>query len=252
MGALHAAHLSLIKKAQRECDRIITSIFVNPAQFGPREDFKHYPRPLQTDTSLCRASHVDALFLPSQSSIYPTGYKTYIEVQDLSAPLCGRFRPGHFRGVATVVHRLLSIVCPDRLYLGEKDFQQLCILRRMARDMGHSVRIVACKTLRESDGLALSSRNAYLSPRERSYAPQLYNALCAGKCEAQRRGATPASVRACMRREIRTFSHIRIDYMEIVDAHTLKPPSRLKGAMRLLGAIHIGQTRLIDNIPLRM
>lgn len=249
MGALHAAHRSLLRRARRENDRLVVSVFVNPAQFGPKEDFARYPRPFRRDAAACRAERTDALYHPAPGAIYPPGYGSFVEVPGLGAPLCGRFRPGHFRGVATVVLKLLESVRPDRLYLGEKDYQQLLVLRRMARDLGLPVRVVGCPTIRASDGLALSSRNAYLSPEERARAPRLYGALRAGAAEAKRRGATPASVRRRMRRAL-GIPGARVDYLEIVDAESLARPARLKGKLRLLGAVRIGNTRLIDNLGL--
>ncbi|MBI5243951.1 MAG: pantoate--beta-alanine ligase [Elusimicrobia bacterium] len=252
MGALHQGHLSLMRRARRENRRVVASVFVNKLQFGPNEDFARYPRPFARDRGLCASAGADALYRPGAASMYPRGFRTHAEVEGLSELLCGRFRPGHFRGVATIVLKLLLQVRPDRLYLGEKDFQQLMVLRRMIQDMDLGVRVVACRTIREPDGLALSSRNAYLSPEERAHAPRLFRALLAGAAAARRRGATPALVRRAMLREIRGIPGVRIDYLLAVDPGTLLEPAAmggLRGVLRLVGAIRIGRTRLIDNIP---
>ncbi len=249
MGALHRAHMSLVERARRECDRVIVSVFVNPTQFGPSEDFTRYPRPFSRDAALCRDAGVDYLYHPRATAMYPSGFQTRVEVPELAAPLEGRFRPGHFSGVATVVLKLLQQTRPDRLYLGEKDFQQLAVIRRMVRDLDLNTRVVGCRTVRERDGLALSSRNVYLNDDERRRAPLLNAALHAGAKAARRRGTQPADVRAAMRRALKPM-RARIDYLEIVDAESLKRPQRLRGRLRLLGAVHLGNTRLIDNIGL--
>ncbi len=247
MGALHRGHRSLIERARRENDRVLVSVFVNPTQFGPREDFKKYPRPFARDAGACRKAGADILFHPSAAALDPAGVSTAVEVGAVAEPLEGKRRPGHFRGVATVVLKLLEIVRPDRMYLGEKDFQQLQVVRRMVADLGIAVKVVGCPTARERGGLALSSRNAYLSPAGRSRARRLYAALRAGAREARRRGANPASVRRAMRSAARG---LRVDYLEVADAGTLLRPQRLRGRLRLLGAVRVGKTRLIDNIPL--
>jgi pantoate--beta-alanine ligase len=249
MGALHPAHMSLVARAKRECQRVIVSVFVNPTQFAPHEDFSKYPRPFKQDAALCRQAGVDVLYHPSPTAMYPQGFQSTIEVPRVAAPLEGRFRPGHFSGVATVVLKLLNQVTPHRLYLGEKDFQQLAVIRRMVTDLDLDVRVVGCKTIREADGLALSSRNAYLSPAQRARAPFLQQALRHGAIAARKPRATPATVRAAMRQAIRPMQG-RLDYLEIVEADTLVRPKRLRGRLRLLGAVHLGNTRLIDNIPL--
>lgn len=250
MGALHAAHARLIRRARRENARVVVSVFVNPIQFGPGEDFARYPRPLRRDAALCRREGVDALYLPAPSSMYPPGFDSAVEVRGLSEPLCGAFRPGHFRGVATVVLKLLLQTRPRRLYLGEKDFQQLAVVRRMVRDLDLPVRVVGCPTVREKDGLAFSSRNAYLSPRERSWAPRLYRALRLGARAAGKPGASRGRVLAAMRSEVRRIPGVRVDYLELADEGTLRPARALRGRLRLLGAVRVGRTRLIDNIPL--
>lgn len=252
MGALHAAHLSLIKRARLQCDRVIVSIFVNPKQFGPGEDLDRYPRPFRQDAAHCRSAGVSALYHPRTETMYPEGFATTMTVAGLTDVLCGRSRPGHFAGVATVVLKLLTAARPDRLYLGEKDFQQLVVVRRMVRDMDLGIRVVGCPTVREKDGLALSSRNANLSSRQRSLAPRLHRALRLGAASGRRRGRTPAQVRAVMRNALRAIPGLKIDYLEIVNAKTLRRPARLKGPMRLMGAVLFGKTRIIDNIAFTM
>lgn len=249
MGALHRGHLSLIERSLRENDRTIVSIFVNPLQFGPKEDLSRYPRPVAKDHRLCRRAGVTALYRPTAVSMYPPGFATRVEVRGLSAHLCGPFRPGHFEGVATVVLKLFEAVGPHRAYFGEKDFQQLTILRRMTTDLNLPLRIVPCPTVRESDGLALSSRNAYLDPAERAAAPTLHEALALGATLCRKRGARPASVRRAMLAKVRTIPGVRVDYIEIVDPRTLESVRRLRGPLRIAAAIRIGKTRLIDNVP---
>ena len=252
MGALHAGHLSIIQRARLECDRVIVSLFVNPKQFSPREDLKRYPRPFRKDADLCRSARVSALYHPRAETMYPEGFATQVTVVGLTDVLCGRFRPGHFSGVATVVLKLLAAARPHRLYLGEKDFQQLVVVRRMVRDMDLGIRVVGCPTVREKDGLALSSRNAYLSPRQRSLAPRLHRALRLGARSGQRRGATPAQVRAVMRKALAGSPGLNIDYLEVVHADSLRRPVSLNGRMRLMGAVLLGEIRIIDNIAFTM
>jgi pantoate--beta-alanine ligase len=250
MGALHEAHLSLVRRAKKENDRVVVSIFVNPIQFGPNEDLSKYPRPFAKDASLCREEKVDALFHPSVAAMYPPGARTAVEVKGWSNLYCGASRPGHFRGVATVVAKLLGQVGPDALYLGEKDYQQLVILKRMVKDLDIGVRVVGCPIVRESDGLALSSRNAYLTPEQRKAAPLFRAALRKGAAAAKRRGASPHSVRAAVRSSLLKIPGSRIDYVAVADAATLEPAKALKGRLRLLGAIFLGNTRLIDNLAI--
>ncbi|MBI4347518.1 MAG: pantoate--beta-alanine ligase, partial [Elusimicrobia bacterium] len=196
MGALHEGHRSLIRRARRENGKVVVSIFVNPLQFGPAEDYTRYPRPFYQDRRLCEAAFVDAVYRPDPGAMYPDGFCTTVSVAGLSELLDGEFRPGHFNGVTTVVLKLLEQTRPDRAYFGEKDFQQLTIVSRMARDLDLGPRIVPCPTVRERDGLALSSRNVYLSPQERSVAPKFPEGLRAGAAAAVRRGAKPKDVLA--------------------------------------------------------
>lgn len=249
MGALHAAHMSLIERARRENDRVVVSVFVNPKQFGPNEDLSRYPRPFAADAALCRGARVHALYHPAPEAMYPAGFSTHAEVEGLSDLHCGASRPGHFRGVATVVLKLLNQVAPDRLYLGEKDFQQLTVVRRMVADLDLPVKVVGCALVRADDGLALSSRNAYLSPAERAAAPALHRALQEGAKEAARRGATPDSVERAARASLARTPAFRLDYLTLIDERTLARPDSLSGPLRLVTASYIGNTRLIDNLP---
>lgn len=250
MGALHQGHASLIKRARRECDKVIVSIFVNPAQFGPKEDLSRYPRPFAADSRLCASLGVDILYHPSVKEVYPDGFGTLVEPPArLAEVLCGKFRPGHFKGVATVVLKLFETVRPDRAYFGEKDYQQLTIIRKMVSDLDLAVEVVGCPTVRERDGLALSSRNAYLSPDERAASPLLYQALDAGRRLAESGRAARAGVERLVKRQIRRIPGSRLDYASLVDAATLAPARRLSGRLRLLAAVRVGRTRLIDNLP---
>lgn len=245
MGALHEGHAALIRRARRETDRVVVSIFVNPLQFGPKEDFKKYPRTLAGDRALCRGLGVDAVYTPSSQAMYPEGFGTAVMVRGLPDVLDGKFRPGHFQGVATVVLKLFEAVGPDSAYFGEKDFQQLAVIRRMAEDLNLPVQVVGCPTVREKDGLALSSRNRYLSPEERGLAPLFHASLV----EAARRARSPKELAALASRGIRRIPSVKIDYVAVVDAETLLPAKVLRGELRVLAAIRLGKTRLIDNIP---
>ncbi len=249
MGALHAGHRSLIRAARLACDAVVVSIFVNPTQFGPTEDFARYPRPFSKDARLCRVEGVDVLFAPSPSAMYPEGFQTEVHVPRVSARWEGAVRPRHFSGVATVVTKLLSIVRPEVAYFGQKDFQQAALVRRMVADLNLAAKVVVRPTVRERDGLALSSRNAYLSPAQRKAAPVLYRALRAG-ARAIREGApTPRAVQAVMRRVCRSEPGVSVDYLAVCDPRTLEPLSGLGlRTTALLGAIQIGTIRLIDNL----
>ena len=248
MGALHAGHVALVERARRECSNVIASIFVNPKQFGPTEDFAKYPRTLESDSEKLSAAGVDALFLPDAAEIYPAGYRTYVSVEGLSERLEGRSRPGHFRGVATVVMKLLEIVQPDFAYFGRKDAQQVRIISQMARDLNLDTEIVVCPIVREADGLALSSRNAYLNAEERRAAAVLHRALQTA------RGELAAGVRDALRLQtvLRTVLEAEplagVDYAEIVDADTFEPVTRIARPSYALLAVFVGKTRLIDNL----
>lgn len=251
MGALHAGHLSLIRRARRESERVVVSVFVNPLQFGPHEDYLRYPRPFYQDRHLCETAHVDALFRPSPEAMVPEECVTSVTVEGLSELLCGGARPGHFKGVATVVLKLLHLIQPDRAYFGEKDFQQVVIIERMAADLNLQVEIVRCPTVRERDGLALSSRNAYLSPGQRSQARLVYQALRLAEELASRKGAGVEGILRAARRVVAKIPKVRIDYLRIVQAHTLQDAQALRGELRVVAAVWMGQTRLIDNIALK-
>lgn len=250
MGALHRGHLSLIQRSRRENDRTVVSIFVNPIQFGPSEDFQRYPRPVAKDNKLCREAGVDILYRPSVHEMYPEGFCTRVEVQGLADGLCGRSRPGHFEGVTTVVFKLLNAVQADRAYFGEKDYQQLIVLQQMARDLNLPVQVIGCPIIREPDGLALSSRNAYLKLAERRHAPLLHKALALGAAMGRNHRGSIANIRRATMNSLKTIPKVRIEYVEIVDAATLRPARKLGGRLRIAAAIRIGRTRLIDNIAL--
>jgi len=249
MGALHAGHAALVERAARECDRVVVSVFVNPLQFGPDEDYGRYPRALPADRKLVAAAGASAVYAPSVDEMYPQGFRTHVEVEGLSELYCGRYRPGHFRGVATIVMKLFNQVPADRAYFGEKDFQQVGILERMAEDLDVPTAIVRVPIVRESDGLAMSSRNAYLSPAERGAAPALRKALEAGAQAARKRGARPSTVSFAVKRAL-NGTGLKLQYASLADSATLEPARDLRGPRRLLVAAYLGKTRLIDNIPL--
>ncbi|MDA8174900.1 MAG: pantoate--beta-alanine ligase [Nitrospiraceae bacterium] len=249
MGALHAGHMSLIKRARAENDIVVVSIFVNPAQFAAGEDFNKYPRDLASDAGMIQ-DKADYLFAPEAWALYPSGYNTWVYVEGLSeGKLCGRFRPGHFKGVATIVLKLFNIIQPDRAYFGLKDYQQSVIIRKMASDLDLSVDIVLCPTIREPDGLAMSSRNAYLAPEEREAARALYEALQAG-AGLVRSGAGPEKAKTEMQKILSSRPLIsEIQYASVYNPETLEELSAIeKTPVLLAGAIRIGNTRLIDNV----
>ncbi len=250
MGFLHAGHLELVRRARRECNRVVVSIFVNPLQFGPREDYERYPRDLEGDRRLLQGEGVDLLFTPAVEEMYPPGFTTVVEVAGLGDRLCGRSRPGHFRGVATVVTKLLNIVTPDRAYFGAKDAQQLILIRRLAADLDLAAEIVSVPTVREPDGLALSSRNAYLSPAERAAATVLYRALQAGEAALAAGERLPAAVEETMLNVLRAEPLARPDYAAVVRQEDLEPAQPLEGKILLAVAAWVGPARLIDNLPL--
>lgn len=248
MGALHAGHASLIEAARRSSDVIVVSIFVNPLQFGPNEDYLLYPRPLEKDLEICRRLGADLVFVPEVGEIYASDQKTFVEVSQLGDHLCGPFRPGHFRGVSTVVAKLFNIIRPDQACFGEKDYQQLCIIRRMVRDLNFSINVVAVPTFRDSDGLALSSRNVYLDSAERAAAPVLVRALTAGRKMIEEGERNVGAVRDSALRLLTAESRARVQYLEIVDPVDLQPVKQVTGEVRIAGAIFVGKTRLIDNL----
>jgi pantoate--beta-alanine ligase len=252
MGALHEGHLSLIRAARAENDTVVVSIFVNPTQFGPNEDLKRYPRMLARDCELSQAAGADLVFCPTEEEMYPAGFATWVDVEGLTEGLCGRSRPGHFRGVCTVVTKLLNICAPDRAYFGEKDAQQLAVITRMVRDLDMPIAIVPCVTVRESDGLAMSSRNVRLTPEERAEAPALYRALTRAK-ELVAIGERDAAVLDRAIRDALTEAPLgEVDYVEIVSAETLAPVTAIAGTCVVALAVRFdgSGTRLIDNIRL--
>jgi pantoate--beta-alanine ligase len=248
MGALHPGHLSLIKQARRENDTVVVSIFVNPAQFGPREDLKKYPRPLKNDLKLCRKAGVDLIFLPDSKIIYPQGFSTFVNVEGLSNLLCGISRPGHFRGVATIVAKLINIVSPDILYLGQKDAQQAIIISRMVKDLNFPVKIKIMPTLREKNGLALSSRNAYLNKSQRSDAVVLFKALSLAKSLLDHGQRDAARIISRMKQLIAKKKQAKIDYVAIVDLEKFQEIKKIKQNCLIALAVKIGNCRLIDNL----
>ncbi len=250
MGALHAGHLSLIERARRECSPVIASIFVNPKQFGPNEDFSKYPRTFESDSEKLQRVGVDSLFAPEPSEIYPNGFSTYVNVDGLSDRLEGRSRPGHFRGVTTVVMKLLQIVQPNFAYFGRKDAQQSRLITQMTRDLNLDTEIVVCPPVREPDGLALSSRNVYLNAEERKAATVLYRALDAARGELAAGVRDALQLQDVLHRTLGAERHARVDYAEIVDAESFVPIVRVNKSCYVLLAVFIGKTRLIDNLSI--
>jgi pantoate--beta-alanine ligase len=248
MGALHEGHLSLVRRAKRECSCVYASIFVNPKQFGPNEDFAKYPRTLESDSAQFAELGVDAVFAPAPEEVYPAGFSTYVNVDGISDRLEGRSRRGHFRGVATVVLKLFEIVQPDFAYFGRKDAQQVCVIQRMVRDLNLNTQIVVCPIVREPDGLALSSRNAYLHPDERRAATVLYRALETARAEIVRGTRDSLQLQNTMRAVFEREPLARLDYAEVVSADNFEPTARVSRASYVLVAAHLGKTRLIDNM----
>jgi pantoate--beta-alanine ligase len=250
MGALHEGHLSLVRLARGFGERVVVSIFVNPTQFGPAEDFERYPRELGADLGRLAAIGVDVVFTPGVEEMYPTGDSTWIEVEGLTDGMCGPFRPGHFRGVTTVVARLFHAAKPHVAVFGEKDYQQLQVIRRMTRDLRLDVEVVGGPTVREADGLAMSSRNAYLSPEARSQARTLYAGLCEARALAQAGERDAAYLAALVRERVEKEPLAEVQYVEVRDAATLEPVERLDRPVVLAVAAVVGGTRLIDNLVL--
>jgi pantoate--beta-alanine ligase len=252
MGALHLGHLSLIRKAKKEADFVVVSIFVNPTQFGPNEDYKRYPRPFKKDKEILEKEKVDLLFYPSVKTMYSKDFSTYVEEVSLSKVLCGKFRPGHFKGVCTVVAKLFNIVAPNIAYFGQKDYQQARIIKRMVRDLNFPVKIKVLPIVREKDGLALSSRNSYLSLQERKDALCLYKALNKAKELIEKGEREVKLIKREMKKIIKKVKYTKIDYIEIVDADNLREIERIKGKILIALAVWIGKARLIDNFILNV
>lgn len=252
MGALHEGHLTLVRKARERCRWVVVSIFVNPIQFGPGEDYRRYPRNFVRDRRLLKEAGADVIFYPDVREMYPAGYSTYVDVIGLTKYLCGRSRPGHFRGVATVVTKLFNIVKPHLAVFGQKDAQQALIIKRLVRDLNFDIEILIVPTVRDADGLAMSSRNVYLSSEERSQAPVLYQALQLGAQQIKEGERDANRVKRRIRRLIRQKSNGRIDYVEIVDIERVMPLKRIKGEVLLALAVYFGRARLIDNIIVRV
>jgi len=251
MGALHAGHESLIEACRAECNFTAVTIFVNPTQFGPGEDFDRYPRPLEEDLARCRRAGVDLVFVPAVELLYPAAFSTYVDVEPLSRVLEGASRPGHFRGVATVVLKLLNIVEPDRAYFGRKDFQQQLLVRKMCRELDLAVEIRTCPTVREPDGLALSSRNRYLNPGERQTALALYRSLQLAQGRLQDGERDAPAIASDMRQLLETAG-ARPDYAIIADPESLDELTSPRQNMVALVAARVGRTRLIDNLPITL
>lgn len=250
MGALHDGHLSLVRAARAHNQEVAASIFVNPLQFGPNEDFSKYPRAIERDKSLLEAEKVDLLFAPSSEEMYPPGAITEVYVAGLSEKLDGKSRPGHFKGVTTVVAKLFEIVRPDRAYFGQKDAAQVAVLRKMVHDLNMDVELIVCPIVREKDGLAMSSRNAYLSPEQRKQALVLNRALMRVQAMADRGEKNAAALQEAGQQVIAEESGARLDYFEIVDANTLDPLEDISKGALVAVAVHVGTTRLIDNLVL--
>ncbi|MCP5112060.1 MAG: pantoate--beta-alanine ligase [bacterium] len=248
MGALHAGHGALIDRARQECDFVIVTLFVNPIQFNLAADFNSYPRTFDDDTAFCEARGVDIIFAPADAEIYPEPTETFVEVPLLTNQLCGAHRPGHFRGVTTVVTKLFNIIQPNRAYFGEKDAQQLATIRRMVRDLNISITIVGVPTVREPDGLAVSSRNRLLTSAERARATILYKALEAAREAIEAGESDPAKVKAAAAAVYATEPEVQVEYLEIVEDDTMQPVTQIKSQVRIATAASFGETRLIDNV----
>ena len=249
MGALHKGHLSLVERCHSESDLTVVSIYVNPTQFGPQEDLNHYPRNLEKDIDLLRNYHVDIVFTPDDVQMYPEGYCTWVQVEGLSDILCGASRPGHFRGVATIVLKLMHIVNPKLMFMGMKDYQQIIVLEKMIEDLNLETKIVRCPIVREPDGRAMSSRNSYLTPDERQRATCLIKALKNAQ-QMVNEGYLDSSILISEAENIIKQSDGRIDYIKIVDGSTLQELPEVRSGSRMMLAVYIGNTRLIDNIEL--
>jgi pantoate--beta-alanine ligase len=247
MGYLHEGHLALVRKVKELSDRVVVSIFVNPIQFAPGEDYQCYPRDLERDKALLEKEGVDVLFSPKAQEMYPPGFQTYVEVKELSSGLCGKYRAGHFIGVATVVLKLFNIVQPDIAVFGEKDYQQLMVIQRMVQDLNLDVKIISHPTVREEDGLAMSSRNTYLSPEERKSAIALYKALNLAEELINQGERRVATLKEKLKEFIESYPYTKVQYIEFVHPETLKEVERVDEPTLLALAVFVGKARLIDN-----
>jgi pantoate--beta-alanine ligase len=250
MGALHEGHLSLVRRARAECGFVIVTLFVNPTQFGPNEDLSRYPRDFENDCAMSAEAGADLMFAPPVSEVYPDGFATYVTVEGLTASLCGASRPTHFRGVTTVVAKLFNMLQPDRAYFGEKDYQQLAVIRRMTRDLDFPIEVIGCPIVRDPDGLAMSSRNRYLSPEERAAGLSLSRGLNEASRQFTSGERDTAALVAAVRQELGREPLAREDYVELVDAGTLVPIGWIEEPALLAIAAFVGATRLIDNVVL--
>jgi pantoate--beta-alanine ligase len=253
MGFLHEGHLSLMRRARAENDIVVTSVFVNPTQFAPHEDLDTYPRDAEKDAAMMRAEGVDIAFFPTVETIYPGGYATYVTVEgSLTQGLCGRSRPIFFRGVTTVVAKLFNLVTPHRAYFGQKDAQQAAVIRQMVKDLDFDLEVVVCPIVREPDGLAMSSRNAYLTPQQRADAPTLNRALRAARDRVVAGEREAAVIKAGIEKEIQALAEAVIDYVEVVDADSMEALDTIAGRILIAVAVALGRTRLIDNIQIEV
>jgi pantoate--beta-alanine ligase len=251
MGYLHEGHIALVRRARAECASVGVSIFVNPTQFGPNEDLARYPRDLERDLGMLKDAGVDVIWAPEPKEVYPDGYQTYINVENVAVPLEGAVRPGHFRGVATVVAKLFNAFTPDRAYFGQKDAQQAAVIKRMARDLNFPLEVVICPTVRERDGLAMSSRNTYLQPEERRAAIVLYGALSAARDAYENGERSADALRAAMRDYLAAEPRAQTEYVSAADPETRQELDRVDRDALLSMAVRIGKTRLIDNFILK-
>ena len=252
MGALHAGHRLLIQRARRTCGTVVVSIFVNPLQFGPAEDYRRYPRDLSRDLACCREENVDLVFLPKPDILYPPDFQTTVSVGTLSQRWEGEHRPTHFQGVTTIVTKLLNLIRPARALVGQKDYQQYCLIRQLVKDLDLDTRITLCPTVRDADGFALSSRNRYVTKTQRQQALALYQALSVGKAAIVAGTRRAALIEKKMAKVLDAGHGLAIDYLACCDARTLEPLDRLRGTVVLLGAIRIGGVRFIDNLIVRI
>ena len=252
MGALHPGHRALIRAARLACDAVVVSIFVNPTQFGPHEDFSRYPRQLKEDAAMCREEGVDILFVPSREAMYPPGFQTAVAVPALSQRWEGAHRPTHFSGVATVVTKLFNTVRPHTAFFGQKDYQQVAVVRRLAMDLNIGAAIVQCPTVREPDGLAMSSRNSYLTAAQRRAAPILYEALQAGRVPIHEGSRDATRIRQTMLLKMAEEPLVQVEYVAVCDPDSLASTTRVADAVVLLGAVRLGSVRLIDNLLVKI